>query len=278
MSMFMFVRIRESFRETQYELSRLKTMFLFTMPLFQIIIGTCGALFQWINNDDETYWDLAYACVVILIIYCWIITFMFSHRLLAIAVSLRLSKFYVFDHDSYHRSSVRSISGQVSNGYYTTYNSTDNIGNNINNNNKNTKQNSIQFSSNQSELLDIIARQTTIVIVESSVFLLEIMFRVVWQIFFPNCDYTDYASPKIAWCIWSFSFDVTLLIVNLCMWYSFIFAAKEYNTCCFKCHKMVLYCTHKVAKQKIKYDIHQRKKQTGDLHRKLELGVYSAIH
>ena len=211
---FQILRLYLTFENTYYAM-KLPVIILHTILITIIAIGiSIGWTLVDFNGKVIKYYLI---CTIIL----WLavsavqidIARLFSNKLFAIALSIRPSKM--------------SINYKYNYNYNYNYNQ----------NSKNIT-NEIELTDTQDELLDTIAKQTLLVVVETILFELCILLWIL-------CIITMYWVKNIkAFVIILFidaiGWTVYLIAVPLTMWLSFVFAQKEYKYGCGKLHLQCL--------------------------------------
>ena len=211
---FMFARFNSSFKNTIYSISdKIKVLLLCMAILPSIVAGfaTVTMYIFWNSNVGNTSFVVVYAlCLLLSIIYCLIIAFMFTSRLLAIAVTMRKSNININSNSSNYKYNERLMESQLSE------------------------------DTPQGQLLHLIAKQTVLIkIVSFGYTCIVILSCIIYT-------YSLATNPSMQRFV-NVSVDIMIIINNVCFWYSFAFAKQWYNGCCNKCHKFVLKCVYKGA-------------------------------
>ena len=117
----------------------------------------------------------------------------------------------------------------------------------------------IEFSSNQTKLLQLVAKQTILAIIDGSAVIVSNVIVIVVLIL-------DFDTL-----FWSVSLNVTDVAIAISIWFSFKFGDKYYYYFCRVCHMYSLRCCHNQAINQIKKQNQKYTKVTGMTQLKVKL-------
>ena len=235
LELFLLCQLYTTFEKTTHAISRNTLKIFFICIICQGIFSTNNLVLFSIEPGYLTLILLG-VNVVLTIVICSIISFMFSNRLFKIMINLRQSIINNKCMSPPSPSIIPSISSiNDSMGMQSNPNTNSNININININ--------ISLSDRQVKLLKTITKHTVLIL------FITIMLSSYFICYFILYHF-DIKNKIIVVFLWYITRG-SLLSVPICLWLSFTFAKKEYNFVCNQCHSCCFRCFECFAMQKL---------------------------
>ena len=220
-SLFLIEKLRNTFKETAYKVQHRTIALLWCTAIFAGIgLGMVCLVTLAIN------WSSYHTRLVLFAIICipfWsilvatqiIVANLFSQRLMQITLSIRETQLGVANINVAPDDVVVDC-------------------NNINS----IEKTSIVLSNRQEKLLNTIAKQTLLSRIDSTTLMIA-MISWIFNLLFGSFN-NKYSIGFVMWFITLFCFMIYVIAISMTVWFSFIFAQKEYYFCCEKCHQFCL--------------------------------------